>query len=340
MAEPPRVTAVVLAYGSEPLLGGCVDAVLASRGVDVDVVLVDNGCTTDVVDRLAGRPGVHVVRPGRNTGFAGGCNLGAAHADGELLAFVNSDAVVEPDALAALARVLADPGVGIATAGVRLAERPALMNSTGNPVHYLGLSWAGGLGEPASVHAAGRDVASASGAAMSCRRGTWQALGGLCEELFAYCEDAELSLRCWQQGLRVVYVPEAVVAHHYEFARNPGKLYLLERNRLFMLLTVYEARTLVLLVPPLVALELAVLLVAARQGWWREKLRGWGWLLAHRRFLRSRRAFVQQARLRPDRELAGLLTGRFAPGAESGISPPPVLSLLSETYWKVVRRLL
>lgn len=340
MAERPRVTAVVLAYGPEPLLDACVDALLASRGVAVDVVLVDNGCTTDGVDRLAGRSGVQVLRPGRNTGFAGGCNLGAAHADGELVAFVNSDAVVEPDALGALARALTDPGVGLATAGVRLADRPALMNSTGNPVHYLGLSWAGGLGEPASAHAAAGDVASASGAAMACRRATWLALGGLCEELFAYCEDAELSLRCWQRGLRVVYVPEAVVAHHYEFHRNPHKLYLLERNRLFMLLTLYQTRTLVLLAPPLLALELAVLLVALREGWWRQKLRGWGWLVTHRRVLRSRRACVQQARLRGDHELARVLTGRFAPGPESGISPSPVLAGLSEAYWQIVSPLL
>ncbi len=336
----PRVTAVVLAYGPQPLLSECVDMLLESAGVDVDVVLVDNGGTADAVDRLAGRTGVQVLRPGRNTGFTGGCNLGARQARGDYLAFVNSDAVVEPKALAALVASLDDPGVGLVTAGLRLADRPGLMNSAGNPVHYLGLSWAGGLGEPAAAHATPTDVASASGAAMACRRRTWQELGGLCEELFAYCEDAELSLRCWQRGLRVVYVPDAVVAHHYEFHRNPNKFYLLERNRLFTLLTLYEARTLALLAPALLGLELAVLGVALRQGWARQKLRGWWWLVRHRAAVRARRERMQAARVRSDRELAVLLTGRFAPGPGSGISAPPVLSWLSERYWRLARRLL
>ena len=340
MPERPRVTAVVLAYGPEPLLSECVDALLASRGAVVDVVLVDNGCTTDMVDRLADRPGLHLVRPGHNTGFTGGCNLGAQHAAGQFLAFVNSDAVVQPDALAALAGALEDPTIGLATAGLRLADRPDLMNSAGNPVHYLGLSWAGALGEPAAAHATPADVASASGAAMACRLRTWRELGGMCATLFAYSEDAELSLRCWQRGLRVVYVPDAVVVHHYEFHRHPGKLYLLERNRLFTLLTVYERRTLALLVVPLVGLELAVLAAALQQGWWRQLLRGWWWLLAHHKTVRSRRVCVQAARLRSDRELAGVLTGRFDPGARSGIAVPPVLSRLSEAYWRVVRPLL
>jgi GT2 family glycosyltransferase len=340
MPDRTRVTAVVLAYGAEPLLDACIDALLGSCDVDPDVVLVDNGCTSDAMHRLADRPPVHLVRPGHNTGFTGGCNLGARHAGGDFLAFVNSDAVVEPQALAALVDSLADPSVGLATAGLRLADRPDSMNSAGNPVHYLGLSWSGALGEPAVAHAAPADVASASGAAMACRRETWEKLGGLCPTMFAYCEDAELSLRCWQRGLRVVFVPAAVVVHHYEFDRHPGKLYLLERNRLFMLLTVYQSRTLALLALPLLGLELTVLAAALRQGWWRQKLRGWGWLLAHASTVRSRRACVQAARRGSDRELAGVLTGRFDPGAGSGITLPPVLSRLSEGYWRAVRTLL
>jgi GT2 family glycosyltransferase len=336
----PRVSAVVLAYGPEPMLVDCVEALLASRGVDCDVVLVDNGCTTDAVEQLGDRAGVTVLRPGHNTGFAGGCNLGADHATAPVLALVNGDAIVRPDALAVLAAALDDRAVGLVTGSVRLLDRPEVVNAAGNPLHFLGLSWAGGLGDPATQHQAARDVASASGAAMACRRETWQALGGFWEEMFAYCEDAELSLRCWQRGWAVRYVPEAFVLHRYEFSRNPLKLYLLERNRLVMLLTCYEARTLALLALPLVALEVALLAVALRQGWWREKVRGWSWLLRHGRVLRERRREVQSARRRGDAALAALLEGRFAPGEELGLHPPPILDRAAAAYWALVRRLL
>ncbi len=329
---------MVLAYGEEHLLGECVNALTASVGVEVEVVVVDNGCTTGAVGAVRGRPGVSVVTPDRNTGFAGGCHVGARASTAGVLAMVNSDVVVEPDALAALASTLADPGVGIASGSLRLMDRPGTMNSAGNPVHYLGLSWAGGLGEPASSYAVGRPVASATGAVMALRRETWDALGGFFEPMFAYCEDMELSLRCWQRGWSVRYVPEAVARHAYEFHRNPLKLYLLERNRLLVVLTLFEARTLALVLGPLLALEAAVLAVAVRQGWGGAKVRGWWWLATHARMLVRRRREVQSARTRPDREVLARMTGSFSPGAETGFAAPPLLAAVSAGYWRLLRR--
>ena len=148
-----RVTAVVVAFGAEPLLPDCVRSVLASEGIETEVVLVDNGCTDGSVDAVRALEGVHVVEPGRNLGFDEACNIGVAAGSGDFVALVNFDAVVHPDALARLAAVAADPPVGIATASLRLDDRPDHMNSAGNEVHFLGYSWCGGLGEPASRYA-------------------------------------------------------------------------------------------------------------------------------------------------------------------------------------------
>jgi hypothetical protein len=56
------------------------------------------------------------------------------------------------------------------------------------------------------------------------------------------------------------------------------------------------------------AVELGIALVAVRQGWLREKLRGWAWLAGHAAWLRDRRRVVQQHRSVRDRELARFLT--------------------------------
>ena len=337
MPGMPRLTAVMLAWRDEPLLVESVHAVLASTGVEVDVVLVDNGCTSDAVERLSGLAGVSVVDPGDNLGFAGGCNLGARQATGDLLAFVNGDAVVRPDALAHLVAALSDD-VGLATASVRLYEEPEVINSAGNPVHFTGLSWAGGLGQPATAYAVGRDVASASGAAMACRRDRFASLGGFCEPMFAYCEDSELSLRSWQRGWKVVYVPEAVVLHHYEFSRNPQKFYLLERNRLFLVLTLFGPGLLLGAFLPLVALELATLALAVRDGWARQKLAGWWWLLRHAGLVWSRRRKVRSERVVSDRELARVLTGDLAFDLP-GLTVPALARRTSRGYWSIARRL-
>lgn len=334
------VTAVVVAYGDSPWLTDCVDALLGSTGVRADVVLVDNGDTSGAVRQLAARSGVTVVRPGSNTGFAGGCNAGAARATGEMLALVNPDVLVEADTLARLAAVAAEPDVGIATSSLRLADDPQLLNSAGNPVHYLGLAWAGGHGEPADRHRQRQEVASASGACCALRRSLWLALGGFEEAYFAYHEDVELSLRCWQRGLGVVYVPDAVARHFYEFGRNELKSYLLERNRWLTLLTLYSTRTLLLLVPALALLEVLLLGAATAQGWLPAKLRGYRWLLGHAVLVWRRRRQLQGERCRSDRELAPLLAARLEPTNVSAMPGLGVLNAGLAGYWAVVRRML
>src|SRR5207244_7515833 len=93
---------------------------------------------------LRALPGVTVVSPGTNTGFTGGCNIGVAASTGEYIALINQDLVVEPATLSRLVEELAEPGVGIAAGTVMLADDPTRLNSNGNPVHVLGISWVGG----------------------------------------------------------------------------------------------------------------------------------------------------------------------------------------------------
>ncbi len=336
----PAVSVVVLAYGEEPLLGACLRGILGSIDVQVEIILVDNGCTSGSVAEASSwaDPRIVLLTPGRNTGFTGGCNLAAQHAVNPTLVLVNSDAVVEPEALSYLARRAATSG--LATASVRLRDSPGRINSIGNPVHFTGLSWAGGFGESAEHFVTPQAVASASGCAMAVRREIWDHLGGFNEEMFAYGEDMELSLRCWLGGWTVEFEPMAVVLHQYDFHRNPQKFYLLERNRLLTLLTVYRVRTLVLLSPVLLGLELAVAAHAARDGWLRDKVAGWTWILRHPRVIRRRRRFVQSRRTRSDRVLAEIFTGSFAPGDIPDAPRATRLSALSALYWRLVRGLI
>lgn len=334
------VTAVVLAYGEEPWLQDAVHAVLASTGVSVDVVVVDNGAAPGAIDKIKGLSGVRVLSPAANLGFAGGCDLGAAESTGQYLAFVNSDAIVSATAIARLTEVVAEPGVGLAMGSIRLADAPELMNSAGNPVHITGLCWAGGFNEPASSYANRRQVASGSGCCFVIRSEVWERLDGFAPEYFAYCEDTELSLRLWQRGLSVEFVPDAVVLHHYEFSRNLNKLYLLERNREICVLTTFEGRSLLVLAPLLVLTEMLMLAAAVTGRWGGAKLRGWRWIWQHRRWIGQRRATIQSERVVPDAVVLSRLTARIDP---ANVAAPPGLSVLNvimSSYWSLARRLL
>ncbi|MEZ5117561.1 MAG: glycosyltransferase family 2 protein [Candidatus Nanopelagicales bacterium] len=335
----PDVTVVVLAYGPEAGLRECLLSVLASRDVSVDLVVVDNGCTNPELAELRSLPGTRWIEPGRNTGFAGGCNLGAS-ASSDHLVLLNSDAQVEPDAIRRLVEVIADPTVGLVTGLLLLEQEPDRVNAAGNPIHWSMVSWAGGYGDPRESHSQGRDSAGASGAFLALRKETWDLLGGFDEALFAYLEDAELSMRCWLAGLRVRYEPTAVAYHRYEFARNADKFYLIERNRLVNLLTIYERPTLAALAPGLVLLEAAMTFVAVRDGWFASKRAGWAWIWRNRGLIAERRRHNLLRRRRHDAALLVRLDDEIRPSPETGQRVPQALNAVLRAQGRLARRLL
>lgn len=334
-----KVSVVVLGYGPEPYLEACLSALAADLPPDGEILLVDNAIE-GAAHRRAGWPvSVRVLGDGVNRGFAGGCNLGAQESCGDVLVFVNSDAVVRPGAVRRLASVVVDDAsVGLACGCLRLADSPDLVNSVGNPLHFVGITWAGACGEPAADHLLPGEVTIATGGLFAARRTVWERLGGFDETYFAYHEDTDLSIRTWLTGLRVVVEPRSVADHHYEFARNPRKMYLLERNRFLTVLTDYPSSLLLRVLPALVVVEPLLLVLATVQGWAPQKLRAWGWILSHSRYLRQRRRQVQATAAGTDPAgcLARRMTGRIEPPM---VTAPPGMGLVNrvlEEYWSRV----
>jgi GT2 family glycosyltransferase len=326
----PRVSVIVVAYHSGEALSRC----LASLGGGFEVLVVDNG---GEVPELGG---VRVIHPGKNVGFAAAANFGAAAASGDVFVFLNPDTVAAPRAVEALARAVGHPSVGISMARLRLLGKPELLNSSGNLVHVSGLAWAGGYGERADGLVETREVPYASGAAMAIRAEVFRELGGFREDFFLYHEDVDLGWRARMRGYRVVVTPEADVFHDYEFSRNPRKSYFLERNRLVFVASTYSARLLVVLAPALAAVEVAVCLRAIREGWMREKARGWLWCAKNARHVLQLRRETQAARRVSDRELARHLTPVLDPGMIAVSPLVRAANPLLARYWKLVKRAL
>jgi GT2 family glycosyltransferase len=333
----PSVSVIVLAFGPEPLLEECVRSVLRSRDVSVELHLVDNGCSNPQLTELARLPGVRLHTPAGNLGFAGGVVHAAGAAEADLLCLVNSDAVVEPEAIAELVTRASDPDVGVVSGSVRFLDDPAAVNSAGNPLHVLGFAWSGGFGEEAERFAVGRQVAVASGAALALRRAVWEELGGFEPRFFMYHEDVDLSLAAWQHGYTVEYVPSAVVLHDYHFSRTPTKVYYAERNRLIVVLTRWPRRLLAAVLPLLVAVELGSVLAGGLPGLRTAKLRAWWWLIRHVRWLRERRRANLTGASYPD-AFVGLLEVRFgsATPASGGLGGR-LLDALVPTYARLLR---
>jgi GT2 family glycosyltransferase len=103
----PKVSVIVVSYFTGPLLDRAIQSIL-EQDVSFELIVVDNGnagSVTATLYDLARKDGrVRICSGHGNIGFAGGCNLGARHASGELLFFLNPDTQLPPYALRDLRR--------------------------------------------------------------------------------------------------------------------------------------------------------------------------------------------------------------------------------------------
>ncbi len=328
---------------------GALPALAAQLDDGDELIVVDNDSsdgTPGAVRELV--PDAIVVEAGANLGFAAGCNRGASTASGELLCFLNPDAVPDPGFREAIERPLADGRGWAAWQGLVTAEGGRVINTRGGVVHFTGIAWAGGAGEPFAEGSRGvpapepstSEPGFVSGACLAIPRPIFERIGGFGEGFFLYHEDVDLSLRLRLAGERLGLEPAARVEHAYEFAKGPAKWRQLERNRWATLIRTYPAALLALLAPALVATELALVPVSAAGGWFGQKLLAWGdTLRAAGRLLGERR------RIQAGREIDA---GEFARGLTADLDSPYLgragrsraLRGALRAYWSVVLALL
>jgi len=209
---PPLLTGVVVHWRNEDLLAELVAA--WPRDPRFELLVVDNGSSAPLPS------GMNVLHPGRNLGFAGGANAGAAAAKGEILLILNPDAVPEEGALDRLLE-----GFGAHPEAAGLAPRligPAGESQTAWQLRRIPSPWqcllhALPFPEPAA-HAAepppGAPVEQPAAAALALRREAFTAVGGFDARFHpAWFEDVDLARRFQQAGLKILYWPAARFRH-------------------------------------------------------------------------------------------------------------------------------
>jgi GT2 family glycosyltransferase len=306
-----------------------------------ELIVADNGSadgSAELAAELA--PAARVLRLGENRGFAAACNAAAEAAGGDLLVVLNPDAMPLPGFGKAIRRPLLEGRGWDAWMALVACEDATRVNTYGNPVHFTGIAWAGGHGEPLPERLEPREVPAASGACLAIGRERWRELGGFPAEFFLYHEDIDLSFRIRLAGGAVGLEPAAVVDHDYEFGGRPQKWRWLERNRWAFLIRIYPGALLALLVPALLVTELALLPASLAGGWFRQKLLAnldvLRWLP---RLLRERRA-IQATRVVSAARFAAWLTADLdSPNLPGFVRRGPVRALL-RAYWRLVRRAL
>jgi GT2 family glycosyltransferase len=314
------------------------------------LIVVDHGPAPGVAQWFAERaPDALVLVPDANLGYAGGNALGMRRAlqDGaDHVVVVTQDTQVEPEFLSALVAVAeANPEAGAVQPKLlrRRADGATVLHSRGNELHYLGVGFVGGDGEPDRALDV-QPITYASGAGALYRAAALNDVGVLDPALFMYHEDSDLGWRLRLAGWDALLAPGAVMHHDYDFARPAWKrkFYYVERNRLINLFTHYHAATLLVLAPALVVFEPIGVLYAAKSGWMAERLAVYGFFTRPStwRYIVAKRRSVQALRRRPDRALVPLLASKFRFGPVATPAVRFLLDPLFSAYWRVARRLI
>jgi len=218
------VSVIILTRNTCALTRAAIQSVLDSRdSLAKEILVVDNGSTDETQSVLPREfPGLKLICPGKNLGFARACNLAAKQSSGEFLLLLNSDARPAPDALektAAWMRANSDCAVA---GGQLLNADGSRQNSIANfptlATELLSKSllrrlWPEKFPGKERELRAPLDVESIVGAFVFVQKKIWGELGGLDERYFFFFEETDFCLRARQNNFRVVHLPEVRVRH-------------------------------------------------------------------------------------------------------------------------------
>ena len=231
----PTYGVVILTMGRRPEdLQRAVSSVLAQRDVEVEVVVVGNGWKP-----VGMPPQVRTVSLEDNIGIPAGRNAGVSVVHGDLLFFLDDDAMLPTDdILATIAeRFAADPRLGLLQP--RIADpdgappprrwTPRLRVGDPRRSSYATVVWEG---------------------AVAMRPEVFERAGGWADEFFYAHEGIDLTWRVWNTGAVAWYAGDIVVHHpandparnamYYRYnARN--RVYVARRNLPLPLIPVYLA---------------------------------------------------------------------------------------------------
>ncbi len=348
------ITACVINYQGEEYLHATLMALRQAKVSLAEVLVVDDASTDGSVALLErDHPDVELVRLSENCGPAEARNVGFRRATSDLVLFIDNDVAVAPDTPALLARSLRlHPRAVLAMPRVIYAHDPNTIQYDGAASHFIGLMKLENEDRPLSAAAVRtREIQSLVTACFMIDRSRWGGVGPFDDSFGYLLEDHDLGLRARMLGHVILSVPADCfhgLGTRGLSLRRTGtyaerRVIGLIRNRWRLLLKNYEARTLIVLSPILLAFECFQLVGAIKKGWvgqWLVAIRS---ILQDRKRIRVDRSAVQAARRSRDRQI---LTG--GPIPFSGVlfqgrlekMAGHILDGAARAYWRFARGLI
>lgn len=212
----PDVSIIIPTHNEGAWLRRTVQGIEAStRRPSYEVLVVDDGSTDGSCAFLeeTSRSDTRIrYEKGQALGVAGARALGASHAYGQNLVFLDAHVLPDPGWLEELMSMLSDPTVGIAGVGVRDVNNPSYLGYAYVPANEnLNAAWAAPRGKSPF------EVPAIIGCCFGIRRSVYEAIGRFDPGSVGWgVDDIELSLRAWFMGYRCLASNAVQVAHWFK----------------------------------------------------------------------------------------------------------------------------
>lgn len=273
------ISIIVVGYNSKKDLPECFDSIQKSTFKKYRIIFVDNDSTDGSLDFVKNKYPEIITIKNKNTGYAGGNNVGIRKAiefRDEYVFLLNPDTIIDKDCLAELItkadkKTVLQPLILLNING----KNTDLINTTGGHLNFLGFSYCSDYKEDKSI-AKEKDIAIASGAAVFMPTSMFEEIGFLDESFFMYHEDVDLFWRARLSGFNIKLIPSSVLWHKYSFSKNKNKLFYAERNRLVFLYKNFPLRYRILILPAFVINEILMLIYSLLTGWSMLKIKAYG----------------------------------------------------------------
>jgi GT2 family glycosyltransferase len=224
MDEPPRtrstITVVIAGINRVQSLRRALLSIVANSEVPAETIYVDGGSTDGSRELTQEFPRVRLL-DGNPSGVGQNRNLGAAVASGELLLFLDDDAVLPSGFLQATLTAFSSPSLDVLAPQISDASNSERLQFWGNRTLA---PWF--IPAPFDPSAAAEDpprfTLQARGAAMVVRASAFRRVGGFQPTLYPYGgEDFELCWRIWMSG-GLVATSRLRVAHEALGSGSPS----------------------------------------------------------------------------------------------------------------------
>ncbi|MEJ0075825.1 MAG: glycosyltransferase family 2 protein [Alphaproteobacteria bacterium] len=220
-----KASIVIVNLNQARLTLGCVASILENtKGHACEIIVVDNGSSGGEIEILGSAfAQFKLIRLDRNMFFGEASNIGAEHATGDLVVFLNNDIKVTPRWIEPLIEALETEYCAGAVGSKILHPNNELLEAGGivRPDGWGIQVGKGGMPLPPGFVDATRITDYCSGACLLMRTKVFLDLGGF-DPIFdpAYFEDVDLAIRLRAIGLFTYYCGASVVYHEESTTSN------------------------------------------------------------------------------------------------------------------------